>query len=114
MKREEIIRILEELIIKYLDKRDSDSTILELITKLDCEQIYSISNDLIITDCYFAIKHLNEDGFQTQDVELKYFLDCFQGKKQYNLSDKNFILEQRSKNSINVQNTNLILGNKGY
>lgn len=40
-----------------------------------------------ISDCYFMIKHLLEENIT--DIEIKYFIDCFRNKREYNLKEKN-------------------------
>ena len=56
--------------------------------------IYELDDELLITDCYFAIKHLVEEGYETTIRELEYFKECFEGQRLYNINDKNeFILD---------------------
>lgn len=94
----EIIGILAEIIKKYLSKSiDEHQTVMELVMRLNPEEIYNITDEPMITDCYFAIKHLEEEGFETTKAELQYFLECFTGIRQYNLDEKNKCIE-RSEN----------------
>ncbi len=52
---------------------------------------------MIITDCYFALKHLKETGYETSNVEIRYFMDCFSGEREYDLEEKNKIILKKIK-----------------
>lgn len=91
----EIIEILSEIIKSYINKNlDEHQTVMQLVMKLNPEEIYNITDEPKITDCYFAIKHLEEEKFETTKSELRYFLECFSGLRQYNLNEKNQYIEK--------------------
>lgn len=49
------------------------------------------SSDFLITDCYYTLKHITEENISLE--EWRYFEECFNGSRQYNLEEKrNFIL----------------------
>lgn len=92
MEKYEIIEILKNINEKYLlGNKYKNEVEKELIDNIDCEEIYII-DDLLITDCYFALKHLVEEVNETSIVELKYFQECFNDLRKYNLDEKNAIL----------------------
>jgi hypothetical protein len=92
----EIKKVLNNLIINYLDKKiDRKNVVIQLITKLDIDEIYSLDEEPFITDCYFAIKHLTENGYETTSKELQYFKECFMESRVYDIDEKNeFILNK--------------------
>ncbi|RJE47952.1 MULTISPECIES: hypothetical protein [unclassified Dehalobacter] len=95
MSRDEIIHIFVDLLKKYIfEGVDRYEIADELIKKVDINAIFS-SDDFIISDCFYAIKHLTEDKYETSINELKYFLECFEGLREYNLEEKNNIINQK-------------------
>ncbi len=96
MTKQEISQILEDLVNDFIDKKIGKTEVVEkLITSINPIEVYNLENELLITDCYFAIKHLGEDNFETTVRELVYFKECFMGVKSYNMVQKNlFILGQ--------------------
>jgi hypothetical protein len=91
MDRQDIVKTFTTLINAYLDGVDKALIIDDLINRIDPGELYEI-DDLEITDCYFAIKHLTEDKYETTPKELKYFLECFNGERKYNLEEKNKLI----------------------
>ncbi|NBJ14078.1 MAG: hypothetical protein FNP40_00575 [Dehalobacter sp. 4CP] len=95
MSRDEIIAIFVGLLKKYIfEGVDRYEIVDELIEKIDINEIYS-SDDFVISDCFYAIKHLTEDKYETSINELKYFLECFEGLREYNLEEKNNVITQK-------------------
>lgn len=94
----EIIIILNEIIENYLIGRyDRLKAVDRLITTINPEEIYDLESNPLITDCYFAIKHLTEKGYETTNAELVYLRDCIKGTREYNLDEKNrFILQKNN------------------
>ena len=94
MNNQEIKLVLSRIVYEYVNHNlDKKSAVEELIIKLNPEEIYEIEDDNEIVDCYFAIKHLCEDGYETTFAEMKYFDECFNGKRKYSADEKNnFIL----------------------
>lgn len=67
------------------------------INELDTKNVWE-SNCMLITDCYFAIKHCAEEEITT--AEWRYLLDCLNGVRKYRMEDKvayinNFIRGRR-------------------
>lgn len=88
MTKDEIKRVLSDLINDYLDEdKDANEIFNLLMRKLNANEIYDI-NDFFITDCYFAIKQLLEDGYETTKQELQYFRKCFSGSRKYDNNEK--------------------------
>jgi hypothetical protein len=95
MNKNEIITTLYEIIENYLTGRyDRTKAIDVLITTIRPEEIYNLESSPLITDCYFAIKHLTENGYETADAELVYLRDCIKGIREYNLDEKNRFISQ--------------------
>ena len=44
------------------------------------------SESLLITDCYYALKHIQEENITT--VEWEYFAECFSDLRQYSMEEK--------------------------
>lgn len=83
------------LIKKYLfDGIEKTIIVEELLKKIDSEEIYKL-DDFIISDCFFAIKHITEDKFETSNEELKYFLECFEEGRKYDIEEKNDLINNR-------------------
>lgn len=86
---DEIKAVLNELIESFLDKKiDENEVVSQLNFRLNLEEIYDLDNQFMITDCYFVIKHLTEDGYETTLKELQYFRGCFPGRRGYDLNKR--------------------------
>lgn len=85
--------ILNDIVRKILAQVISKEEIAEQIqNELESKNIEEVDN-LLITDCYYALKHIEEEKISPK--ELIYFQECFNGKRQYNLKDKiQFILQE--------------------
>ena len=80
---------MREIIDGYLvGKYDRNEAVKMLIFDVDHDVIHGSDTEFIVTDCYHSIKHLIEPGFETSDFELKYFLECFDGQRAYDLQEK--------------------------
>ena len=97
MNKNEILINFNEIIENYLTSRyDRSKAVERLITTIKPEGIYDLESSPLITDCYFAIKHLTEEGFETTNTELIYLRDCINGIREYSLDEKNkFILQDK-------------------
>jgi hypothetical protein len=94
MNNNEILKVLNEIIEDYLiGKYDRSKAVDKLITSIKPEEIYDLGTNPLITDCYFAIKHLTEKGFETTTDELVYLRDCIKGIREYNLDVKNRFIQ---------------------
>lgn len=90
MSLDEIKAVLYELVDSYVDKKiDRSEVVDQLNTRLNPEEIYDLDNEFMLTDCYFAIKHLTENNYETTLKELQYFRECFKGSRYYDLNEKN-------------------------
>ena len=80
----EFKKIIESIIQKDLDR---EVLIDILLTTFDCEKIYE-SDDKLITDIYFSLKHFACGEEIIGDKEWLYFLDCLNGKRKYKFEEK--------------------------
>lgn len=89
----EITDALGDIIGKILGKKISRNELKECIqNELESRNIWEDDN-LLVTDCYYALKHIEEE--QISDKEWTYFQECFNGKREYSLKDKiQFISDQ--------------------
>ncbi|EYE87134.1 hypothetical protein Q428_15080 [Fervidicella metallireducens AeB] len=99
MNKNEILINFNEIIENYLNGRyDRLKAVERLITTIQPEEIYDIESSPLITDCYFAIKHLTEKDFETTNTELVYLRDCINGIREYSMEEKNkLILHEKHK-----------------
>jgi len=94
MTDKEIKNILGKIISDILDgKLDRKLAVNQLIQNINPKEIYN-SNDFEISDCYFAIKHLSEEGDETLFKEIEYFDECLNGNRKYSLDEKNLYLKE--------------------
>ncbi len=88
---------MNDIARKYLAMEiDEEKMQFRLIEELDLEEIYEIEDDMIITDCFFALKHLNETEVETSNTGIEHFVECFSGIREYNLEEKNRMLLQKA------------------
>ena len=78
----------ETLIKKIVDKKLEKDKILEyLMDVVECDKIYD-SDDEMVTDIYFTLKHYANGEEEISKEEWQYFLDCLSGKCEYNMEEK--------------------------
>ena len=78
----------ETLIKKIVDKKLEKDKILEyLMDVVECDKIYD-SDDEMVTDIYFTLKHYASGEEEISKEEWQYFLDCLSGKCEYNMEEK--------------------------
>lgn len=58
-----------------------------LIDDFDCEKIYD-SDEELITDAFFTLKHYASGEEEVSKDEWMYFLECLAGKREYNMETK--------------------------
>lgn len=81
-----IIYALKDIISKILSGNISKKCIKEQIhSELDTREIWEIKN-FMITDCYYALKHMDEENISIKEWE--YFMDCFNGIRKYDVEEK--------------------------
>ena len=70
-------------------KGDIDKNVLMeyLIDDFDCEKIYD-SDEELITDAFFTLKHYASGEEEVSKDEWMYFLECLAGKREYNMETK--------------------------
>ena len=129
MIRREIIEIMVGIVKGYLSRRKTIEAMVGIIQdylshKINrCQAverlIYNVNighirdtlsdkytqEDLLIIDCYYAIKHLTHPGDETIDDELQYLGDCLIGKRVYNVEEKNELIRNYYKS---VKSTNVL------
>ena len=98
MKDKKILIEMKNIIEDYLDNKcDSVETVDKLIHVINLDVIYAPGTDMMTTDCYYAIKHLTETGYETTKVELAYFRDCINGMRIYDVDEKNELIRKTIK-----------------
>lgn len=96
MSEKQIENILSDIVNKYISKQiNSDEVQNHLMKNINPDEIYDIEDNKKITDCYFALKHLKETGYETMNAEIRYFSECFSGKREYSLEEKNVIIREQ-------------------
>ena len=83
------LRMQMEKIIEKVVKGDIDKNVLMeyLIDYFDCEKIYD-SDEELITDAFFTLKHYASGEEEVSKDEWMYFLECLAGKREYNMEAK--------------------------
>lgn len=78
-----------EMIIKKILHEDFEKNLLleNLLDAFDCDKIYD-SDDELLTDIYFTLKHYASGEEDIRKEEWQYFLDCMSGKCEYNTEEK--------------------------
>ena len=88
---------LKQIIRSVLQQGLSGQSLTEALTaNVKPTEIYA-SDDMLVTDSYFSLLHYATGEEMVTDAEWKYFLDCLNGNRFYNLEEK---LQMTDKNSI--------------
>jgi hypothetical protein len=88
---------LKQIIRSVLQQGLSGQSLMEELTvNVNPTEIYA-SDDMLITDSYFSLLHYATGEEMVTDAEWKYFLDCLNGNRVYNLDEK---LQMTDKNRI--------------
>ena len=81
---------LREIVTKIIASKISIDEINERIKDdLETNDVWE-NESLLITDCYYALKHIQEENISIK--EWRYFLECFNNSRQYNLEDKKYFI----------------------
>ena len=80
----ELIKIIEKVLNEEIDKENLEEC---LIDSLDCEKIYE-SDDKLLTDAFFSLKHYASGEEEFSKNEWLYFKACLQGERKYNVDEK--------------------------
>jgi len=100
MNKANTLETMKSIIQNYLNQDTTRAQAVEhLINKVDIDFILNLDvesepDNFIITDCYWAIKHLLENCFETSNEELQYFNECLNNRRVYNIIEKNKILQE--------------------
>ena len=79
---------LKQIIRSVLQQGLSGQSLMEVLTaNVDPTIIYG-SDDMLVTDSYFSLLHYATGEEMLTDAEWKYFLDCLNGNRVYNLDEK--------------------------
>ena len=88
---------LKQIIRSVLQQGLSGQSLMEALTaSVNPTEIYA-SDDMLVTDSYFSLLHYATGEEMLTDAEWKYFLDCLNGNRVYNLDEK---LQMTDKNNI--------------
>ena len=88
---------LKQIIRSVLQQGLSGQSLMEeLIVNVNPTEIYA-SDDMLITDSYLSLLHYATEEEMVTDAEWKYFLDCLNGNRVYDLDEK---LQMTDKNRI--------------
>ena len=79
---------LKQIIGLVLQQSLSGQSLMKTLTaKVNSEAIFA-SDDMLVTDLYFTLLHYATGEEMVSDAEWKYFLDCLNCNKDYNLDVK--------------------------
>jgi len=88
------LSVMKNIIMDYLDKKISNEEAAARLISIDSDKAISISSLRLVTDCYYAIKHLTETEFKTTDFELTYLIDCINGVREYDYVEKKKLIQE--------------------
>ena len=84
MYHNEIKRIIEKILKGEVDKY----VLMEYLTNnFDCEKIYD-SDEELVTDAYFTLKHYASGEEDVAENEWMNFLECLAGRSKYSIEEK--------------------------
>ncbi len=81
---DEFVKIIEKIINGNIEKNLLAEYMMD---KFDCEKIYD-SDDEMVTDIFFTLKHYVSGEEDISKNEWMYFLDCLLGKCKYSIEEK--------------------------
>ncbi len=81
---DEFVKIIEKIINGNIEKNLLGEYLMD---KFDCEKIYD-SDDEMVTDIFFTLKHYMSGEEDISKNEWMYFLDCLLGKCKYSIEEK--------------------------
>ena len=80
----ELKMLIEKIVIGNIEKKKLEEY---LIDNFDCELIYETDEELI-TDSYFSLKHYASGEEDISQEEWLFFLECLEGRRKYNANEK--------------------------
>lgn len=84
MYHNEMKKVIEKVVKGNIDKY----VLMDyLMDSFDCEKIYD-SDEELITDAFFTLKHYASGEEEVSKDEWLYFLECLEGRREYNIEDK--------------------------
>lgn len=84
MYHNEMKKVIEKVVKGNIDKY----VLMDyLMDSFDCEKIYD-SDEELITDAFFTLKHYAVGEEEVSKDEWLYFLECLEGRREYNIEDK--------------------------
>lgn len=90
-----ILEIMKDLIIKYFDKElNRDEIANKLVRSIDIAELDEY-NDELLNDCFFALYHMNEDGFETTELEIQYLNECFNEIRTFSRAERDEYIKKR-------------------
>jgi hypothetical protein len=82
-----ILSILKELTLDFVNgKRNRQQTVEELHKQIDPDDIYKMDDNPqkdFISEVYVSLDNLTQEGFAPSLAEIKYFAECFEGKRTF-------------------------------
>ena len=100
MKTDQVLDYYKTIINSYLKNEKTRREVAREITyDLDMEKIFDFKDEFI-SDCYVALKHMTEEGFETLDSEIIYYKDCLEGKRKFLREDRDEYLVKSQNISI--------------
>jgi hypothetical protein len=83
-----ILADLKELTLALASgKASRQTTVEELGKRIDPDSIYKMKPDDpqadFITEVFVSLEHLTEEGFAPSATEIRYFAECFEGKRTF-------------------------------
>lgn len=77
---------MQDIVDKILENKISKNEVKKRIqNELESQNIWEDDN-LLVTDCYYALKHIDEEPISFK--EWSYFRECLHGKREYSLKEK--------------------------
>jgi hypothetical protein len=88
MDKDATLADLKELTLSLIaGKRTRQATVEELYKRIDADSVYKMKPDEpqadFITEVFVSLEHLTEEGFATSSAEIRYFAECFEGKREF-------------------------------
>ena len=88
MDKETILANLKELTLALAAGESTRrATVDELYKRIDSDSVFKMKPDEpqadIIVEAFVSLEHLTEEGFATSAAEIKYFAECFEGKRTF-------------------------------
>jgi len=79
---------LKELTLDMVNgKRNRQETVEELYKRVQPDEIYKLDESVperdFIIDVTVSLEHLTEEGFAPSMAEIRYFAECFEGKRVF-------------------------------